>query len=65
MFLKMTPAGSEPYDAATVWDRNDVKVSMQLLNHFSDEHVLKLEMNHGIRWRQSVSDAGNPTRFGP
>ena len=45
MFLIMKPSRFKPYDAETVWERNDAETSSQLLESFAEHYVLHLEVN--------------------
>lgn len=53
MFLIMKPSLSRPFNAATVWEREDAESSLQLLEHFTEHYVLHLE----IKLRRAAGDA--------
>jgi hypothetical protein len=53
LFLIMKPSLSQPFDPATVWDREDAESSLQLLEHFAEHYVLHLE----IKLRRAAGDA--------
>jgi hypothetical protein len=43
MLVVMKPSRNMPYDAATVWERNDTETSLRLLKMFTEHYVLHLE----------------------
>jgi hypothetical protein len=53
MFLIMKPSLSRPFNAATVWEREDAESSLQLLEHFTEHYVLHLE----VKLRRAAGDA--------
>ena len=53
MFLIMKPSLSQPFDPATLWERENVESSLQLLEHFTEHYVLHLE----VRLRRAAGDA--------
>ena len=53
MFLIMKPSLFQPFDAATGWDRKDAESSSQLLEHFAEHYVLRLE----VKLRRAAGDA--------
>jgi hypothetical protein len=51
--LVMTPSRFMPYEADSAWEREDVETSVRLLEHFTEDYILRLE----VKVRRAAGEA--------